>query len=177
MADTPDQTLAAAAKSLADFAGGPVAAAGASIEGAVTKSFDAVANTIARAVESGKSSMDDLVRAILADFDRIAASQFIVKPIEGLIGSIADSFLPIAGALAGGGSVAAGETYLVGEQGPELFTPSGSGSVTSNADLRAAMRPQIVLNVQTPDAQSFLKSQTQIAASLARALARGQRNM
>ena len=175
MADTPDAALAAAAKSLADFAGGPVAAATASIEDAVTKSFDAVATTIARAVESGKTSMDRLVSAILADFERIAASEFLVKPIEGLIGSIADSFLPIAGALAGGGPVSAGETYLVGEQGPELFTPASAGTVTSNADLRA--RPQIVLNVQTPDAQSFLKSQTQIAAALARALARGQRNM
>ena len=176
MADTPDAALAAAAKSLADFAGGPVAAATASIEDAVTKSFDAVAKTIARAVESGKTSMDSLVSAILADFERIAISQFIVKPVEGVISSIAGSLLPISGALASGGPVSAGGTYLVGEQGPELFTPAGAGIVTSNADLKA-MAPQIVVNVQTQDASSFLKSRSQIAAMMTRALARGQRNM
>ncbi len=174
MADDP--SLAAAAKALADFASGPVVDATTSIENAVTKNFDAVANTIARAAVSGKLSMDQLVSAILADFERIAISQFIVKPIEGVISSIAGSLLPIGGALASGGPVSAGETYLVGEQGPELFTPAGAGTITSNADLKSA-RPQIVMNVQTQDAQSFLKSQTQIAAMMSRALARGQRNL
>ena len=174
MADDP--SLAAAAKALSDFASGPVVDATASIENAVTKSFDAVANTIARAAVSGKLSMDQLVSAILADFERIAISQFIVKPIEGIVSSLASSILPIGGALASGGPVSAGETYLVGEQGPELFTPAGSGTVTSNADLKSA-RPQIVMNVQTQDAASFLKSQTQIAAMMSRALARGQRNL
>lgn len=34
-----------------------------------------------------------------------------------------------------GGSVEAGKTYLVGERGPELFTPSFSGNVTANRKL------------------------------------------
>ena len=176
MADDPQDVLGAAAKALNDFATGPVMDATSAIEGAVTKSFDAVANTIARAAVSGKLSMDQLVSAILADFERIAISQFIVKPIEGVVSSIAGSLLPIGGALASGGPVSAGETYLVGEQGPELFTPAGAGTVTSNAALKA-MGPQIVVNVQTQDAQSFLKSRSQIAAMMSRALARGQRNM
>jgi phage-related minor tail protein len=176
MADDPASALDAAAKALSDFADGPVASATSTIESAVTKSFDAVSTTIARAAVSGKLSMDQLVDAILADFERIAISQFIVKPIEGVVSSIANSILPIGGALASGGPVSAGSTYLVGEQGPELFTPSGAGSITSNADLKAA-GPQIVVNVQTQDAQSFLKSRSQIAATLSRALARGQRNM
>jgi phage-related minor tail protein len=176
MADDPASALDAAAKALDDFANGPVASATSTIESTVTKSFDAVSNTIARAAVSGKLSMDQLVSAILADFERIAISQFIVKPIEGVVSSIASSLLPIGGALASGGPVSAGETYLVGEKGPELFTPSGAGSITSNADLKA-QGPQIVVNVQTQDAQSFLKSRSQIAAMMSRALARGQRNM
>ena len=114
MADDPQDVLGAAAKALNDFASGPVLDATSAIEGAVTKSFDAVANTIARAAASGKLSMDQLVSAILADFERIAISQFIVKPIEGVVSSIAGSLLPIGGALASGGPVSAGETYLVG---------------------------------------------------------------
>lgn len=168
--------LAAAAKALDDFANGPVLDATKTIESAVSKSFDSVAATIARAALSGKLSMDQLVNAILADFDRIAVSQFIVKPLEGIVSSFAGSLLNFGGALASGGPVAAGASYLVGEQGPELFTPSSGGTITSNAGL-AAQRPSVVLNVQTQDAQSFLKSQSQIAAMMARALARGQRNM
>ena len=174
MADDP--TLAKAAEALNAFANGPVVDATKTIENAVTKSFDAVARTIARAAVSGKLSMDQLVAAILADFERIAISQFIVKPIEGLIASFANSLLPIGGALASGGPVAPGETYLVGEEGPELFTPASAGTVTSNAELKAR-GSQIVFNVRTPDAASFLKSQSQIAAMMSRALARGQRNL
>ena len=39
-------------------------------------------NTIARAALSGKTSIGKLVDSILADFDRIAVSQFIVKPVQ-----------------------------------------------------------------------------------------------
>lgn len=169
-------SLSAAAKTLQAFADGPVADAGLSIERSITRSFHSVANTIARAALSGKTSMDQLVNAILADFDRIAIREFIAKPVEGLIASIASSLLSVSGARAAGGPVNAGAAYLVGEQGPELFVPSANGSIAPNASA-APQRPQIVMNVTAKDAQSFLKSETQIAAMLTRALARGQRNM
>jgi phage-related minor tail protein len=177
MADNPQAALDQAAKALNDFAGGPVVQATQTIETAVTKSFDAVARTIARAALSGKLSMDQLVAAILADFDRIAVSQFVVKPIENIVNGFAQSlFGNIGGALASGGPVAAGETYLVGEQGPELFRPSTSGEIVANGAPVPA-RPSVVVNISTPDAQSFFKSQSQIAALMSRALARGQRNL
>ena len=168
-----EASLARAAKAFSDFAGGPVASAVKSIDDAVTRSFRSVESTIARAVLSGKTSIGQLVDSILADFDRVATSQFIIKPVEGVIGSLISSLLPISGARASGGPVDAGDAYLVGEQGPELFVPSSNGAIAPNA----AMRPSITLNVQARDAQSFLKSETQIAAMLSRALARGQRNM
>jgi len=169
-----EASLARAAKAFYDFANGPVAGATKTIDDAVTRSFRSVESTIARAVLSGKTSIGQLVDSILADFDRIATSQFIIKPIEGVIGSLISSLLPISGARASGGPVSAGDAYLVGEQGPELFVPSANGAIAPNA---APSRPSIVLNVQARDAQSFLKSETQIAAMLSRALARGQRNM
>lgn len=170
-------SLSSAAKALADFASGPVTDASKTIESAVTGSFNAVAKTIASAALSGKSSMDQLVNAILADFERIAIKDFIVKPIEGIVSSLATSALSsISGALATGGPVAPGSSYLVGEEGPELFTPASNGTIVSNAALATA-RPSIVLNVQARDASSFLKSESQIAAMMSRALARGQRNL
>lgn len=42
------------------------------------------------------------------------------------------------GARASGGPVIGGMPYLIGERGPELFVPSGNGSVVSNGDLRSA---------------------------------------
>jgi tape measure domain-containing protein len=42
-------------------------------------------------------------------------------------------------ARANGGPAVGGMPYLVGERGPELFVPGGSGGVMSNNDMRAAM--------------------------------------
>jgi len=175
-AKSPDAALAQAAQSFADFASGPVASTAASIEGAVDRSFNAVANSIARAAMSGRDSIGQLTTAILSDFDRIAARQFIAQPLENLAGSLASSLLPLAGARAAGGPVMAGQSYLVGEAGPELFTPAGNGAITSNAALSAG-RAQVVVNISTPDAASFLKSRSQVAAMLAKAVGQGQRNL
>ncbi len=172
-----DAALAGIARSLDAFARGPVTESARLIEHAVTQSFNAVADTIARAVLAGKVAMDSLVNAILADFDRIAARQFIEKPIEGAIASLFASLLPLGGARAAGGPVEAGLAYLVGEGGPELFVPSVSGTIRPDNAMAPPQRPQIVLNVNARDAGSFLKSETQIAAMLSRALARGQRNL
>ena len=67
---------------------------------------------------------------------------------------------------------------LMGEAGPEAIMP-----LTRGADGRLGVqaagggRPvNVVMNVTTPDVQSFQRSQGQIAAQAARALARGQRN-
>lgn len=67
---------------------------------------------------------------------------------------------------------------LMGEAGPEAIMPLARG-----ADGRLGVqtagggRPvNIVMNVTTPDVQGFARSQSQIAAQMARALARGDRN-
>ena len=52
------------------------------------------------------------------------------NPIVKGIGSLIDS--AFGGARAAGGSVAAGKSYLVGEKGAELFTPSSNGTIIPN---------------------------------------------
>ena len=55
---------------------------------------------------------------------------------EMFYGKKADPASPdIAGHRAAGGPVRGGSTYLVGERGPELFTPGLSGGITSNSAL------------------------------------------
>ena len=49
------------------------------------------------------------------------------------IGNVIDGIF--GGAKATGGPVSAGRSYLVGERGPELFMPSGSGNIIPNHSL------------------------------------------
>lgn len=50
--------------------------------------------------------------------------------------------------------------------------------IAASAALRTAAAPvNVSVIIQTPDAQSFRQSQSQVAALMARAVARGQRNL
>lgn len=70
-----------------------------------------------------------------------------------------------------------GGTGLMGEAGPEAIMPLSRG-----ADGRLGVRTQgggavtVNMHISTPDAQSFQRSQGQIATQVARALGRSQRN-
>lgn len=72
-----------------------------------------------------------------------------------------------------------GGTGLMGEAGPEAIMPLSRGpdgklGVRSEA---GAHQTSVTVNIRTPDAESFRRSQGQISASIARAVQRGQRNM
>jgi hypothetical protein len=43
--------------------------------------------------------------------------------------------------------------------------------------VRGGRATQVTVNIQTQDAQSFARAQSQVAALMARAVARGQRNL
>ena len=85
---------------------------------------------------------------------------------------------------AGGGIVAAptyfpmqGGTGLMGEAGPEAILPLRRGSdgrlgVAAGSGGRPV---SVTVNIATPDLGGFRRSEAQVAASLARAVARGQR--
>jgi phage-related minor tail protein len=79
---------------------------------------------------------------------------------------------PIAFPLAGNRS------GLAGERGPEAILPLArgpDGSLGVRAETGAAI--SVTFNVATPDVESFRRSETQLAALLARAVAQGQRNL
>ncbi len=67
---------------------------------------------------------------------------------------------------------------LMGEAGPEAIMPLARGADGRLGVQAAGARRAVtvVMNIQTPDVQGFQRSQSQIAAQAARALARGQRN-
>lgn len=53
----------------------------------------------------------------------------------------------VTGKRASGGGVRSGDTYLVGENGPELFSPSSSGYITGNSRLAGAGGGNITVNI------------------------------
>ena len=70
-----------------------------------------------------------------------------------------------------------GGTGLMGEAGPEAIVPLARGRDGKLGIRSNGGGVNVMVNISTPDAQSFQRSQSQITAMMARAVARGQRNL
>lgn len=164
--------LGAAGAEIARLAREEIAPAAALIEDAFAGAARSIERELARAARSGSLSLRSLANSIVSDLKRAAIDALVRRPLENLLaGALAGTF---AGGRAGGGFVAPGGAYLVGERGPEIFTPSVSGRIGKAGAAPVAVN--ITLHgVTSPEA--FRQSETQIAAGLARALAKGQRNL
>jgi hypothetical protein len=56
---------------------------------------------------------------------------------------------------AGGGSVNKDQAYMVGEKGPEMFVPSGSGKIVPNNQMGNGQPVNVNFNINTVDARGF----------------------
>jgi tape measure domain-containing protein len=80
------------------------------------------------------------------------------------------------GFFANGGMPPMGKVSVVGENGPELFVPKSAGTIVPNSQMQQGITikgPLMVVN--TPDADSFNKSDKQIAAKLQQRINMAQR--
>ncbi len=128
--------------------------------------------------------------------------QIAMKPITGAIGgflaqgvsSIMGAGMPFANGgafsqgkvmpFARGGIVSSPTTFpmrggrgLMGEAGPEAIMPLARGpDGRLGVQAGGGRSVNVVMNITTPDVQGFQRSQSQVAAQVSRALARGQRN-
>ena len=97
--------------------------------GTVLKVAFEVVGTAIAAVITGVSKLvgffDDVIDKIKA-FIKLVKDNPVVSGISGVIDKI------FGGGKAAGGPVSGGTTYMVGERGPELFTPSSSGTIIPN---------------------------------------------
>jgi hypothetical protein len=112
--------------------------------GTVLKVAFEVLGTAISAVITGVSRvvgfLDDMIDKVKA-FIKLVKDNPVVSGISGLIDRV------FGGARAMGGPVTSGTSYLVGEQGPELFTPGRNGSITPNHSLGGGRGSVINLTV------------------------------
>jgi hypothetical protein len=104
--------------------------------------FEVVGTAIAGVI-TGVSRLinffDNVIQKI-KDFINLIKSNPLVKGLADIIDDI------FGGGRAAGGPVNAGTTYLVGERGPELFTPSGNGMIIPNNKLGGGGSINITVN-------------------------------
>lgn len=124
---------------------------------------------------TGKAQIGDLVTFVEQQFARMAYEKSLAGPINDIGSSLLDfaasafgvgGYTPpgftsipdlspgiptprLSGARAGGGSVRRGDTYLVGEDGPELFKADADGTIVSNSNLVSASRSGAVEAAQS----------------------------
>ena len=130
----------------------------------VVKSFRGMEDALVNFVQTGKMNFRDFANSIIADMTRIAIRQAIIAPLmnsfSGWLGNVFGPTKPSIGTQVGedlaghianipkkarGGPVKGGGSYLVGEKGPELFTPGRSGGITPNHQLGGST--SVVVNV------------------------------
>jgi phage-related minor tail protein len=135
--------------------------------------------SLASAVIHGKA-LKDVFRGLALSMANQALSQAL-RPLGNMVGNL------FSGAkltpFAQGGIVNSplmfpmgGGAGVMGEAGPEAIMPLARGA-DGKLGVRGGGGQHVTINITTPDIQSFRASQSQIAAQMSRALARGQRNV
>jgi hypothetical protein len=132
------------------------------------------------AIDNVMASMAGQNRKAFEAHKALATAQAVISTYQAAAEAIAFppgpplSFIYVAGAIAAGmaqvsaiqsqtysgkamgGSVSGNTPYVVGEKGPEMFVPAGSGTVIPNSELRGGNGPvNINFNIQANDAAGF----------------------
>ena len=103
---------------------------------------------IGKGGEALKDLMDNILKQIMAELIRVFIVQAAVQGIKTAFGFPGK---------AKGGPVTGGRSYMVGERGPELFTPGRTGGITPNHDLAmggGSTNINITYDIKAFDAQS-----------------------
>lgn len=165
------------------------AASGRQFSRAMTTAFSGIAI-------QGKS-LTDTVRTLALSLSQMTL-QAAMKPLQQAAGGLFENLL---GGLSGGGGTGGlpvpfasggvisspiafpmqgGATGIAGERGAEAIMPLArgpDGRLGVKSDGGGGRPINVTFNVTTPDAASFKRTETQVAAMLSRAISRGQRNL
>jgi hypothetical protein len=136
-----------------------------------------------------REGFDGLLQSFLQILAQMAAQAAAAQITQSLFGGSSGGgggfdFGGMVASMFGGGKVAAvggpvvgGQPLVVGERGPELLVPSGAGNIIPNDRLGGRGGQNITMNISTPDANSFRRSDAQIATEMGRRMRGAQRNM
>jgi len=80
---------------------------------------------------NGTRTLGDVAKGVFQQIQR-SLIQYGVNAFLGSLGGGLGKFFSLSGRSANGGAAIRGSSYLVGERGPEIFTPSSSGMVSPN---------------------------------------------
>jgi hypothetical protein len=105
----------------------------------LNNSFDAIGQSVSNSFKgmltgamSFKDAMKGIISAVIDELWKLFVVQQIVGVVKSAMGSVFGVQVP---GKAIGGSVGKNRPYMVGEQGPELFIPGGSGTIIPNRNL------------------------------------------
>ena len=104
-----------------------------------------IENGIVSAIEgaiNGTKTLGDVARSVFSQIQRSLISFGVDSLLSSLPGGLGKAF---RGRKADGGPVRGGSSYIVGERGPELFSPGVSGMITPNHALGGSTN--VVVNV------------------------------
>lgn len=171
-----------------------VGAAMDSIDLSAARVAKSLSSAFASAIVQGKS-FEDTLKSIALRLSAMALESALKPAMQGLGSALSGAFsggfgtgatsLPVT-PFAEGGVVAAptffgsgGGLGLMGEKGAEAILPLARGpdGRLGLASQGAAVPTPINVTIQTQDAESFRRSQGQVEAALARAVARGRRGL
>lgn len=100
---------------------------------AIMMGWKRISDAVDTFVETGKFKFSDFARSIIADYAKMIAKAQIFNALNQIVGAIFPG-LALPGK-AEGGPVKAGQPYVVGEKGPELFMPKQAGDIIPNKDI------------------------------------------
>lgn len=103
-----------------------------SVQKIARQSGEIIAQSFEDAIFAGQR-LSEVLRALAQDLLRMAFREAVTAPLGTGLGSFFKNLFR-----AEGGPVGAGNPYIVGERGPELFVPRSSGSIVSNDNLSGA---------------------------------------
>ncbi|MGE0699669.1 MAG: phage tail tape measure protein [Hyphomicrobiaceae bacterium] len=121
--------------------------------------------------------LGDVMRTLALGLSRLALGAAF-KPLESAFGTAFQSLLAAPSPFTSAGMVASptGLSSVTSAAASHIAGPVASRGFDAVA--RSAAAPtSIVLNISTPDVESFRRSETQVAAMLARVVGQGHRNL
>ncbi len=167
--------------------------------------FQSAEQAIGEFVRTGKLDFRSLVTSMLADMAKLSARRFILGPLanvlSGPLGSLGGIFAPVlhSGGIAGGAAPTRMVPAAAFAGAPRMHSGGAVGAPTwaglrpdevpailqrgervlSRREVAAGVggAPNITVNINTRDAESFRQSRAQVAADIARAVALGRRGM